>query len=77
MNTFKDALRLLALVLVARAVYIDSVACAICAGTLYMGGFDASLHIKKYLKRTINPKKDEVDVTPQFQPNVIPLHRTS
>lgn len=48
MNVFKDLMRLLALALVVRAVWNDSVACAICAGTLYMGGFDSTLHLSRF-----------------------------
>ncbi len=47
MNVFKDLMRLLALALIIRAVWSDSVACAICAGTLYMGGFDSTLHLSR------------------------------
>ena len=66
MNVFKDLMRLLALALVVRAVWNDSVACAICAGTLYMGGFDSTLH----LSRLVGDRKKADRETPD---NVIAL----
>lgn len=71
MNIFKDLLRVLALALVVRAVMTDSVACAISAGTLYMGGFDPTLHISRVIRRS--RKKRRVAIS--MPDNVVKLRR--
>lgn len=70
MNAFKDLMRLAALVLVVRAVWNDSVACAICAGTLYMGGFDNTLHLSRLMG---SERKNSRRKIPD---NVIPLKQS-
>lgn len=76
MNIVKDLLRLAALVLLVRAVYLDSIACAISAGTLYMGGFENVFHIKSFLKNKFNPEKIPATVeAPVISDNVYQLRR--
>ncbi|RZA18390.1 MAG: hypothetical protein EOP10_21165 [Proteobacteria bacterium] len=65
-------MRVLALFLIIRAVYTDSVACAISAGTLYMGGFDNILHLKNFLTNKQNPNPEVLP--PQTPNNVVQLH---
>lgn len=74
MNIYKDICRILALVLIVGAVYKDSVAWAIGSGMLYMGGFDASFHIKTFIKSRF--KNTDLPEAPKTLPdNVVQLRR--
>lgn len=76
MNIFKDLMRVVALVLIACAVYKDSVACAISAGTLYLGGFDSTLHLRQILRLKQNEQAPPVpNAVESSAHNVIHLRR--
>jgi MFS-type transporter involved in bile tolerance (Atg22 family) len=76
MSMFKDLMRILALVLIARAVYTDSVACAISAGTLYLGGFDTTFHLRQLFRNNNEIVKSKVSLEiDNSSSNVIKFNR--